>query len=220
MRSDYTHLAVILDRTGSMESIRDDTIGGFNAFLEEQQQQPGHATLTLVQFDTQDPYEVVHRLRPIGEVPKLTRATYVPRASTPLLDAMGRGINDLEQSIMTLPEADRPSRVVMVVITDGQENSSREFRKDQIVKMIEEKQAKYDWQFVFLSADLAAITDALASGVKAAQAMAFDKTAQGTNAAWKSVSTRIAQFRAAAAPDVSFQEEDRSQQQSERQRKR
>ena len=79
MRQDYTHLAVILDRTGSMESIRDDTIGGFNAFLEEQQQQPGYATLTLVQFDTQDPYEVIHRLRPINEIPKLTRATYVPR---------------------------------------------------------------------------------------------------------------------------------------------
>ena len=133
---------------------------------------------------------------------------------------MGRGINDLEQSILTLPEAVRPSRVVMVVITDGQENSSKEFRKDQIVKMIEEKQAKHDWQFVFLSADLAAISDALASGVKATHAMAFDKTAHGTNAAWKSVSTRIAQFRSAQAPDVSFQEEDRNQQQSEQQRKR
>ena len=219
MRPDYTHLAVILDRTGSMESIRDDTIGGVNAFLEEQQQQPGHATLTLVQFDTQDPYEVVHRLADIKDVPKLTRATYVPRASTPLLDAMGRGINDLEQSILAIPEALRPSRVVMVVITDGQENSSREFRRDQIVKMIEEKQAKLDWQFVFLSADLAAIRDALASGVRATHAMSFDKTAEGTDAAWKSVSHRIAQFRAAAAPDVSFQEEDRRKQQSEQQRK-
>jgi len=70
MKLDYTHMAVILDRTGSMESIRDDTIGGFNAFLNEQKQQPGKASLTLVQFDSQDPYEVIHQVKTIKEVPK------------------------------------------------------------------------------------------------------------------------------------------------------
>src|ERR1043165_4100560 len=99
MKSDYTHLAVILDRTGSMESIRDDTIGGFNAFLNAQKDAPGQATLTLAQFDSQDPYEIVHHFKPLGEVPELTRETFVPRASTPLLDAIGRGINDLEKSL-------------------------------------------------------------------------------------------------------------------------
>jgi hypothetical protein len=220
MKNNYTHIAVILDRTGSMESIRDDTIGGFNAFLNTQKAEPGSASLTLVQFDSQDPYEIVHKFKPLAEVPELTRATFVPRASTPLLDAMGRGINDLEKSLADMPEDEKPSRVVMVVITDGQENASLEFRKDQIEKMIKEKQEKSDWQFVFLSADLAAIGDALASGVRAAQAMAFDKTAEGTNEAWKSVSNRIAQFRAAAAPSVAFEEEDRRKQQSEQQRKR
>ena len=96
---DYTHIAVILDRTGSMESIRDDTIGGFNAFLNEQKQQPSKATLTLVQFDSQDPYEVIHQVKTIKEVPELTKETYVPRATTPLLDAIGRGINDLEKCL-------------------------------------------------------------------------------------------------------------------------
>ncbi len=80
-KPDYTHMAVILDRTGSMESIRDDTIGGFNAFLNEQKQQPGKATLTLVQFDSQDPYEVIHQVKTIKEVPELTKETYVPRAT-------------------------------------------------------------------------------------------------------------------------------------------
>jgi len=129
----YIHIAVILDRTGSMESIRDDTIGGFNAFLNEQKQQPGKATLTLVQFDSQDPYEVIHQVKTIQEVSELTRETYVPRASTPLLDAIGRGINDLEKSVADMKEGDRPSKVVFVVITDGQENASREFRRDQIL---------------------------------------------------------------------------------------
>ncbi len=98
-KNDYTHITVILDRTGSMESIRDDIIGGFNAFLDEQQKLPGKATMTLVQFDSQDPYEVICRFAPVAEVPKLDRNVYVPRASTPLLDAIGRGINDLEASL-------------------------------------------------------------------------------------------------------------------------
>jgi hypothetical protein len=139
MRQDYTHIAVILDRTGSMAVIRDDTIGGFNTFLQQQKAEPGSATLTLVQFDSQDPYEVIHRFKPIAEVPELTRETYVPRASTPLLDAMGRGIIDLEKSLSELSEADRPAKVVMVVVTDGQENASREFRKEQIEKMIDDQ---------------------------------------------------------------------------------
>ena len=218
MKEDYTHITVILDRTGSMESIRDDTIGGFNAFLHEQKAEPGFATLTLVQFDTQDPYEVVHNFRTLETVPGLTRETYVPRAATPLLDAMGRGINDLESSLARMEEPEKPARVVMVIITDGQENSSREFRKGQIEKMIEEKQEKLGWQFVFLSADLAAISDALASGVRAASTMAFDKGAHGTAAAWASASARIADYRAARTKDVSFTPEDRAQQSSERER--
>jgi hypothetical protein len=104
MKDDYTHISVILDRTGSMQTIRDDTIGGFNAFLEDQKKQPGQATLTLVQFDSEDPYEVIHDFKPIADIPPLTRETFVPRASTPLLDAMGRGINDLEKRIADLPE--------------------------------------------------------------------------------------------------------------------
>jgi hypothetical protein len=218
MKENYTHISVILDRTGSMESIRDDTIGGFNAFLDEQKAQATMATLTLVQFDSQDPYEVVHRFAPIQTVPALTRQTYVPRASTPLLDAIGRGINDLEQSLGELPEAEKPTRVVLVIITDGQENASREFKKDQVVNMIQEKTEQAHWQFVFLSADLAAIGDALQMGVKAASAMAFDKSAKGTAAAWASVSARIADFREAKTAGVAFSEADREQQNSEQQR--
>lgn len=144
MKDDYTHIAVILDRTGSMETIRDDTIGGFNAFLNAQKAAPGLASLTLVQFDSQDPYEIVYRFKPLAEVPELTRETFVPRANTPLLDTIGRGINDLEKSLADVAEDNRPARVVMVIITDGQENASREFRKDQIEKMIKEKQEKSD----------------------------------------------------------------------------
>ena len=91
MKKDYTHISIILDRTGSMETIRDDTIGGFNTFLNDQKKQPGIATMTLVQFDTVDPYEIIHKFKPIQEVPELTHETYIPRASTPLIRCDGTG---------------------------------------------------------------------------------------------------------------------------------
>ena len=194
-----------------MEEIRDDTIGGFNAFLAAQQAVAEEATLTLVQFDSQDPYEVVHRFRALATVPPLTRETYVPRASTPLLDALGRGINDLEAGLAEMPAAQRPERVVMVIVTDGQENASREFTRDQVVKMIAAKQAQ-GWQFVFLSADLDAVQDAVASGVRVTQAMAFRKDAAGTRDAFASASANLASYRRKEKGDVSFEDEDRNKQ--------
>lgn len=219
MKKNCTHITIILDRTGSMESIRDDIIGGFNAFLNQQKAEPDTATLTLVQFDTQDPYEVLHKFKPIEDVPELTRETFVPRAATPLLDAMGRGINDLENSLAEMKESEKPSRIIIVIITDGQENSSLEFRKDQIEKMIKEKQEEASWQFVFLSADLAAIGDALATGIHATSTMSYDKTARGTKEAWISASMRIAAYRSGRSKNVSFTEEDRAKQHSEKKRK-
>lgn len=212
MNDNYTHIAIILDRTGSMQSIRDDTIGGFNTFLAEQQAQPGQATLTLVQFDSQDPYEIIHRVVPIADVPPLTAATFVPRASTPLLDAVGRGIGDLDASLAAMPEAERPGRVVFVIVTDGQENASREFRKDDIVRMIGERTEQGDWQFVFLSADLAAFHDAGHYGIAADARLAHDKTAKGTADAWSSVSKRTAEYRSGRKKKIGFEFEDQQSQ--------
>ncbi len=217
MKQDYTHITVILDRSGSMEGIREDVIGGFNAFLKEQQRTEGVATLSLIQFDTQQPYEVVHSFKLVQAVPPLTRETFVPRASTPLLDAMGHGINDLESQLHGMREGDRPAQVIMVFVTDGQENSSREFRKEQIARMIAEKQERSNWQFVFLSADLAAVNDAVRDyGVRATHAMAFDKTQQGSTSAFASVSSNVAGVRRREKADMSFTDEDRGKQGSER----
>jgi hypothetical protein len=163
----------------------------------------------LVQFDSQDPYEVIHRFKPIAEVPELTRETYVPRASIPLLDAMGRGITDLESGLSQLAEADRPARVVMVVVTDGQENASREFRKEQVEKMIKEKTEKDGWQFVFLSADLAAIRDAKAVGVAPVASLLYQKSGLGSKLAWASLAMRLSDYRSARLHSLMFLEEDR-----------
>lgn len=207
MKDNYTHITVILDRTGSMESIRDDTIGGFNAFLSKQQKEEGEATLTLVQFDSQDPYEVLNHFAPIAAIPKLTRDRYVPRAGTPLYDALGRGINDLATSLSRIPAPKRPAKVVVAVVTDGHENASTEFTKAQIAKMITEKTSKADWQFVFLSADLAAFEESGNVGFRHDSRMLFEKSAKGSREAWSSLHQSTADYRKGKKKHVGFDKE-------------
>lgn len=219
MRNDYTHITVILDRTGSMQAIREDTIGGFNAFLREQKQNPGKATFTLVQFDSQNPYEIIHDFKDVKDVTELDRKTFVPRASTPLFDAMGRGINDLESKLSSMPDALKPSKVIIVVVTDGQENSSREFSKAKVSEMIKDKQNKEDWQFVFLSADLKAMDEAISTGVSASSAMLFDKTANGIANAWNSLSNCTHLYRGGKSTEVSFSDDDRAKQNIEKKKR-
>jgi hypothetical protein len=209
MKKNYTHVSVILDRSGSMESIREDTIGGFNSFLRKQQTEAGTATLTLVQFDSQDPYEVIHRFQPIGTVPELTQETYVPRANTPLLDSLGRGINDLEQCLGEIKHKDQPSNVVVVVVTDGEENASQEFTKKQIEKMVREKSENDSWQFVFLSASLAAFGDARDIGIQNQSSLAFDQTRAGCEEVWNTLSCRTSDVRTGRKAKLEFEQQDR-----------
>lgn len=206
-----THISVILDRTGSMAAIRDDVIGGFNTFLATQQAAPDPATLTLVQFDSSDPYELVHAVSPVAAVPPLTRATYVPRASTPLYDAVGRGILELDAHLAGLPEAERPGKIVFVIVTDGQENASREFDRARVLALIEAARAR-DWEFVFLSADPDSFEDAARFGVKASSRLLFGKTGRGTAAAFASVSRKVSDYRSGVAAAVEFDEEDQKAQ--------
>ena len=210
MKKDYTHITLILDRSGSMESIRTDTIGGINTFLETQKGEPGEATVTLVQFDTQDPYEVIERFRPVKDVSPLTLATYVPRGMTPLLDALGRGINDIEEGISNLEEEDKPSKVIVAIITDGEENSSHEFKKEQIVKMITEKTTKNDWQFLYLSADLNAFDDAMKLGFAPQRSMKYEKSGDGVTYCMSALSEGVSEFRRSQSKkDISFEKKKR-----------
>ena len=151
-KANLVEIIVVLDRSGSMSTVRNDTIGGFNTFVNDQKfQAKGDVKLTLVQFD--DQYEVNYNGRQIQEVPSLTEATYIPRGMTALLDAVGKTINTVGDRLAKTPEAERPYLVIFVTITDGHENSSKEFKLDQIKGMIEHQTTKYNWQFVFLGAD-------------------------------------------------------------------
>ena len=207
--NEHSHISVILDRTGSMECIRADVIGGFNAFLAQQQAAPHRASFTLVQFDSQDPYEVLRAFEPIAAVQPLTLEQYVPRASTPLYDAMGRGILDLEAKLAAMPESERPGKVIFVVVTDGQENASREFNRARVSALIEAKKA-LGWDFVFLSADETAFQDARGMGVSEHASLKFQKSKRGNDAAWSAVSEKISMRRSGRAERVVFDDADRS----------
>ena len=193
-QGDRTHICMILDRTGSMESIKQDTIGGFNSYIAAQKSLPTPATFMLVQFDSQDPFEVIHKFTDIQMVADLTGQTYVPRASTPLYDAVGRGINDLKAGLGALPEALRPKKIVMVIVTDGQENASREFTGAQVRKMIADAK-EAGWQFVFLSADESAISDSSSLSIDASNAAFFKKSRAGANEMWERVANRSVAYR-------------------------
>jgi uncharacterized protein YegL len=160
MRNDLTDVTVVLDRSGSMQTCREDAEGGLNSFIDEQKKQPGETLFSLVQFDTE--YEFVHKGTPMHEVGP---CQLVPRGMTALLDAVGRAIVETGERLAAMPEPDRPGLVVFVIVTDGQENSRKEYKKPQIKQMIETQRYIYKWQFTFLGANQDAFAEADSIGI-------------------------------------------------------
>ena len=189
---DATHIAVLLDRSGSMGSVKGETISGFNYFLKEQKQAGDNASFTLVQFDSQST-DVVHEAKPVREVPDLNEDTYQPRGSTPLLDALGHTINSTGRTLAAIPEANRPDKVVFVVITDGEENASHTFTKTHVKQMIDHQTAKYNWQFVYLGANQDAFSEADAVGIAMGNAANFDTARM--EMAFAGTSANVASYR-------------------------
>jgi len=185
------HVSVLLDRSGSMASVVDDTIGGFNTFVEQQKHLPGECRVTLVQFDNQDPHEVVFDAIPPREVMPLTDRTYQPRGGTPLLDAVGMLIQRLDKRVAVDPDEDQ----LVAIITDGYENSSGHFSKEEIAGMITLRE-RGDWTFVFLGADIDAFGEAGGIGIRAGQSGGYDSTADGMAMAFNDVSSSTLAYRA------------------------
>ena len=170
-------IVAVLDRSASMAHIKTDTEGGFNTFIDEQRKQPGSALVTLAQFD--DQYEIAYENTPIADVPKLE---LIPRGMTALLDAVGKTITSVGVSLAGMDENDRPATVIMVILTDGYENSSREWNADAVKKLVTEQQEHYGWEFIFLGANLDALNVARGMGIAAGSAMAYTASgAQVTN---------------------------------------
>ncbi len=209
---DKTDITIILDRSGSMSSVKDDTIGGFNNFLAEQQKVEGEASLSLVQFD--DQYEVVYVDKDINSADRLTQATFQPRGMTALFDAIGQTINSVGQRLANLAEDKRPNKVVFVILTDGFENASREFSASKISEMINHQRNNYKWEFMFIGANQDAVLSAKEIGIPAAAALTYAANAEGTKMLFSRVAGKVASYRKSNnAAALQFNDEDREEQQ-------
>ena len=166
-----TDITLILDRSGSMHTCLTDTIEAYNRFVSDQQKEPGECIFSLVKFDHE--YELTHAGKPIADIPMLTLESYVPRGSTALLDAIGKTINATGARLHNTPEDQRPSNVLVVILTDGQENASLEFDRVKIKSMIEHQTSKYDWHFVFLAANQDAVLTASGYGISSSSSMSY-----------------------------------------------
>lgn len=208
MKDNLTQISIVLDRSGSMSGVREATVEGLNSFIEEQKKAPGDANFTLVQFDTQDPYEVVFD-KPIKEVKKLTKEDFRPRGGTPLYDAIGNTVSKLGDRLRSTPEQSRPSKVVVVIITDGQENSSFSYSSEKIAEMIEHQRGKYAWEFVFLGANQDAILTAKTLNISIFNASTFDPA--NTGLAYAYVSRGLTGMRSGlGAQSLNFSNEQRA----------
>jgi hypothetical protein len=199
-------IAVLLDRSGSMEAVKSDTEGGFNAFVDTQRNEPGEARVTLAQFDTE--YEVVYANRPIVDVPRLSLQ---PRGGTALYDALGRLITDVGAELAALDEAQRPGTVIVVVLTDGHENSSVEWTHPAVTAAIKRQETDYSWDFIFLGANMDAVAVGTSLGFAADKSMTWDVAHGGAAHAMAATTSYVSRKRG-AQPDAvvaGFSDEDR-----------
>jgi uncharacterized protein YegL len=200
MNENLTEIAAILDRSGSMESLTNDTIGGFNNFLKEQQEISGEAVLTTVLFN--DKYKLLHDRVDIKKVKPMTNKEYVASGNTALLDAMGKTITDIGVKLHNTPENERPSRVIIFVITDGEENSSTKYTNDKIKQMVELQKNTYSWEFIFLGANVDAFAVAASIGISADRAFNIAEDAEGIVSAQLEMSGAVSNLRHYKAIDA------------------
>lgn len=200
-------VAALLDRSGSMQTIADDTRGGFDSFIGKEREQDGNTVVTLAQFDQQ--YELVYSSQPIRTVPPLVLQ---PRGSTALYDAIGRLITDVGVELAAVPEDERPGSVTVVVMTDGHENASKEWTNTAVRALIAQQEKDYQWDFVFLGSNIDAVDVGTDLGFARDKSMTYVSTTVGVTAAFDSVASYQDRKRAqvlGSPPARGFSEADR-----------
>ena len=190
---DHTKIVCVLDRSGSMLSIIDDSIGGFNLFLQRQQELGDNADISVYLFN--DDYQPLVENVPIREMKPLTSKEYSPRKMTALYDALAKTINAVGAFLTNISEENRPDKVLFVILTDGQENSSKEFTKDAVLEMVSHQREKYNWQFMYLAASEAGLQDGRAIGMKAKNSVQFSADSKGTQRAYRVIDYSVANYR-------------------------
>ena len=196
MKKNLTELVFILDRSGSMAGLEQDTIGGFNAMMKKQRREPGEALISTVLFDSES--QVIHDRVPLDQVPVLTEEEYYVRGCTALLDAVGGAIHHIGNVHKYAREEDRPEKTLFVITTDGLENASRRYTYDKVKSMIERQREKYGWEFLFLGANIDAAREAARFGIRADCAADYHADSIGTEAVYESVCEAVCQVRRSA----------------------
>ncbi len=193
MNNNLTELVFVLDRSGSMHGLENETIGGFNGLIEKQRAEEGETRVTAVLFDNE--YDVLYDGVDIGSVPPLTGKEYFARGSTALLDAVGKTIDAVGERLASTPEEQRPAKVIFAITTDGYENASRSYSLEKVKGMIEHQQTKYSWEFLFFGANIDAFGAAARIGIPAACASQFSADEAGISACYDRMSLSISEMR-------------------------
>ena len=194
MKKNLTEIVFILDRSGSMAGLEDDTIGGFNAMIQKQKAEDGEAYVSTVLFDNHT--EVIHDRVDIQKIQPMTRKDYYVRGCTALLDAVGKSIHHIGNVHKYAREEDRPEKTIFVITTDGMENASREYTYDRVRRMIEHEKEKYGWEFLFLGANIDATREAARFGITEDRAANYHADHQGTAVIYEAMSEAVCNVRA------------------------
>lgn len=203
MRKDLTEVVFILDRSGSMSGMESDTIGGFNSLLEKQKKVDGEAIVTTVLFD--DRYELLHDRANIKGINIISEKEYFVRGSTALLDAIGRTISKIENALKHTADEEKPEKILIVIITDGYENASREFSYPMIKELIESKKSK-NWEFVFLGANIDVAEESIKIGIARDRAIRYKADSKGVRTNYSVMDDVICKFRTSGSIDDDLQE--------------
>ena len=193
MNGNLTEIVFILDRSGSMAGLEDDTIGGFNAMVEKQKKEPGEAVLSAVLFSNDN--TVIYDRTDIRKVEPLTDRQYFVGGCTALLDAIGGTVHHIGNVHKYAREEDRPAKTVFVITTDGMENASRRYSYSQVQQMVKRQQEKYGWEFLFLGANMDAISAARSFGIREDRAVRYACDSVGTSLNFEVASKTIARVR-------------------------
>lgn len=194
VKTNITEIVFILDKSGSMSGLESDTIGGYNAMLKKQQEEEGEAIVTTVLFDNN--YELLHDRVNIKGIRPITENEYYVGGSTALLDAIGKTIYKIGNVQKHTSEEYRADKVMFIITTDGMENASREYTYEKVRKMVENQKERYGWEFIFLGANIDAISTAERFGITAERAANYNADSEGTRLNYEAVCCVVSELRA------------------------
>ncbi len=199
MKDNLTELVVVVDKSGSMGSVRNDAIGGFNVFLEAQKKAEGEAKMTVVMFDTTFSFYAAND--DVQSVKNFDDTSYVPNGGTALYDAVGKTIDEIGKKLAVMKEDDRPGKVIFAILTDGEENSSHSYSGGLVKKMIELQRDSYKWDFVFLAAGEGAFKEAESMGMLRGKTMKFANSGVNQTKGYENLTSYVTNSRGMNAAD-------------------